>query len=118
VPGVSYYSGLLISSEIADVTRFSDHEHLCSYVGLVPGLRQSAERSHPAPSKTRSAMLNWIMIQCPRVHVRRCDSSITRFYTELAMRRGEKVAIVAAARKLMRAMYIMLKEEQAFRLDG
>ena len=56
-------------------------------------------------------MLNWIMIQCTRVHVRRCDSSITRFYTELAKRRGEKVAIVAAARKLMRAMYIMLKEE-------
>jgi hypothetical protein len=36
---------------------------------------------------------------------------------ELAKRRGEKVAIVAAARKLMRAMYIMLKQE-AFRLDG
>jgi len=118
VPGISYYSGLLISSEIADVSRFSDHEHLCSYAGLVPGLRQSAERSHPTPSKTRSAMLNWIMVQCTRVHVRSCDSSITRFYTELAMRRGEKVAIVAAARKLMRAMYIMLKEEKTFRLDG
>ena len=37
---------------------------------------------------------------------------------ELAKRRGEKVAIVAAARKLMRAMYIMLKEEKTFRLDG
>jgi len=37
---------------------------------------------------------------------------------EFARRRGEKVAIVAAARKLMRAMYIMLKEEKTFRLDG
>ena len=118
VPGVSYYSALLISSEIADVDRFSDHEHLCSYAGLVPGVRQSADRSHATPSRTRSAMLNWIMIQCTRVHVRRSDSAITRFYTELAKRRGEKVAIVAAARKLMRAMYIMLKEEKAFRLDG
>jgi hypothetical protein len=36
----------------------------------------------------------------------------------VAKRRGEKIAIVAAARKLMRAMYIMLKEEKAFRLDG
>ena len=66
-------------------------------------MRQSAESSHTTQSKTRSAMLNWIMIQCTSVHVRRCDSSITRFYTELAKRRGEKVAIVAAARKLMRA---------------
>jgi transposase len=63
VPGVSYYSGLLISSEMADVNRFSDHVHLCSYAGLVPGLRQSADRSHATQSKTRSAMLNWIMIQ-------------------------------------------------------
>lgn len=118
IPGVSYYSALLISSEIADVDRFSDHEHLCSYAGLVPGVRQSADRGHATSSSTRSAMLSWIMIQCTRVHVRRCDSAITRFYTELAKRRGEKVAIVAAARKLMRAMYIMLKEEQAFRLDG
>jgi transposase len=118
VPGISYYSGLLISSEIADIDRFPDHEHLCSYAGLVPGMRQSAESSHTTQSKTRSALLNWIMVQCTRVHVRRCDSSITRFYTELAKRRGEKVAIVAAARKLMRAVYIMLKEGQAFRLDG
>ena len=118
IPGVSHYSALLISSEIADVDRFADHEHLCSYAGLVPGVRQSADKSHSTPNRTRSVMLNWIMIQCTRVHVRWCDSAITKFYKELAKRRGEKVAIVAAARKLMRAMYIMLKEEQTFRLDG
>lgn len=118
IPGISHYPALLISSEIADVDRFADHEHLCSYAGLVPGLRQSADKSHSTPNRTRSVMLNWIMVQCTRVHVRWCDSSITKFYVELAKRRGEKVAIVAAARKLMRAMYIMLKEEQAFRLDG
>ena len=63
-------------------------------------------------------MLNWIIVQCTRVHLKGCDSSITRFYTELARRRGEKVAIVAAARKHMRAVYIMLKEEQTYRLDN
>ena len=64
-------------------------------------------------------VLNWIMVQCTRIHVRRCDSSaITKFYKQVSARRGEKVAIVAAARKLMRAVYIMLKEEQTFRLDG
>jgi transposase len=118
IPGVSYYSALLISSEIADVNRFSDHEHLCSYAGLVPGMRQSADRSHATQSRTRSALLSWIMVQVTRTHVRSCDSAITGFYNELAKRRGEKVAIVAAARKLMRAMYIMLKEEKAFRLEG
>ena len=32
--------------------------------------------------------------------------------------RGEKETIVAAARRLMRAMYVMLNEEEPFRLDG
>ncbi|MBI2937645.1 MAG: IS110 family transposase, partial [Thaumarchaeota archaeon] len=119
IPGVSFYSALLISGEIADVNRFPDHEHLCSYAGLAPGVHQSADKSYTKPSRMRNATLSWIMIQCTRVHVLHCkDSSITRFYTELAKRRGEKIAIVAAARKLMRAIYIMLKEEQAFRLDG
>jgi transposase len=117
VPGISYYSALLISSEIADINRFPDHEHLCSYAKLAPGVHQSGETQYTKRSPGDS-MLNWIMIQCTRIHVRRYDTAITKFYQQVASRRGEKVAIVAAARKLMRAIYIMLKEEQTFRLDG
>jgi transposase len=31
IPGISYYAALLISSEIADINRFPDYEHLSSY---------------------------------------------------------------------------------------
>lgn len=117
IPGVSYYAALLLSAEIADISRFPDHEHLCSYAGLSPGVRQSGERQHTSQSIGNS-MLNWIMVQCTRIHVRWCDSAITRFYQQVSRRRGDKIATVAAARKLMRAVYIMLKEGQAFRLDG
>jgi transposase len=119
VPGISYYSALLISSEISDIKRFPDHEHLCSYAKLAPGVHQSGETQYASMRRAGNSMLNWIMIQCTRIHVRRYDSSaITKFYQQVSKRRGEKVAIVAAARKLMRAIYIMLKEEQPFRLDG
>lgn len=118
IPGVSYYSALLVSSEIADVNRFPSYEHLCSYAKLSPGVRQSGDTQH-ATKATGDSMLNWIMVQCTRIHVRRCpDSAITKFYLQVSSRRGDKIAIVAAARKLMRAIYIMLKEEQTFRLDG
>lgn len=117
IPGVSHYSALLIASEIADIGRFPDHAHLCSYAKLSPGVHQSGDTQYTFRG-AGNAMLNWIMVQCTRIHVRRCDSAITRFYSQVSRRRGEKVAIVAAARKLLRAMYIMLKEEQAFRLDG
>lgn len=64
-------------------------------------------------------MLDWIMAQCTHVHVRHCaDSSITRHYNRIKARKGSKIAIMAAARKMMCAIYVMLKEERSFRLDG
>ena len=117
IPGIGHYSALLISSEIADINRFPDPEHLCSYAKLSPGVHQSGDTQYTF-SGAGNSMLNWIMIQCTRVHVRRCDSAITKFYEQVSRRRGENVAIVAAARKLMKAAYVMLKEEKAFRLDG
>lgn len=41
IPGIGYYSALLILSEIGDITRFPDSYHLCSYAGLVPATHGS-----------------------------------------------------------------------------
>ena len=119
VPGISYYGALLISSEIADINRFPDPEHLCSYAKLVPGIHQSGDTQYQKADRRGNHMLNWIMVQCAHIHVLNCDSSsITRHYKRIKESRGSKVAIVAAARKLMKAIYMMLKEERNFRLDG
>jgi transposase len=89
IPGVSHYSALLISSEIADINRFPDHEHLSSYATLSPGVHQSGKTQYTFSVPAKS-MLNWIMIQCTRIHVRRCDSAITRFYKQVAQRRERR----------------------------
>lgn len=34
IPGIDYYSGLGIYSEIGDISRFPDADHLSSYTGL------------------------------------------------------------------------------------
>ena len=118
IPGVSHYSALLISAEIADINRFPDEEHLCSYARLAPAVRQSADKRYLTPNRRGSGMLNWILIQCAHTHVRTCNSSITRHYNKLRERKGVKVATVAAARKLLCAVYFMLKEDRPFRMDG
>lgn len=41
VPGIGYYSALLIVREIGDINRFPDSYHLCSYAGLIPSTRSS-----------------------------------------------------------------------------
>ncbi len=119
IPGISYYAALLISGEIADVNRFPDYGHLCSYAKLIPGTHQSGDIQYQRTDMKGSDMLNWIMVQCTRVHVRHCTkSSITQHYQRIKARKGDKIAIVAAARKMMRVIYVMLKEERSFRLDG
>ncbi len=35
IPGIGYYSAVLVKSEIGDVNRFPFPERLCSYAGLV-----------------------------------------------------------------------------------
>jgi len=54
-----------------------------------------------------------------RVHVQWCpESRITKHYEKLKRKRGEKIAITAAARKLLQVSYHMLKNKEAFRIEG
>ncbi len=94
IPGISYYAALLISSEIADINRFPDYDHLCSYAKLVPGTHQSGEKQYQKNDRKGSDMLSWIMIQCTHLHARTCDSSITKHYNKLKARKGSKIAVI------------------------
>ncbi|MEM2618530.1 MAG: hypothetical protein QW356_03455 [Candidatus Hadarchaeales archaeon] len=59
-------------------------------------------------------MLRWILIECLWSHLK-YDTAITRFFNRVARRRGRKIAAVAAARKLLVAIYWMLKRREEFR---
>ena len=41
VPGIGYYSVLLIISEVGDINILPDSYHLCSYAGLIPSAHSS-----------------------------------------------------------------------------
>jgi len=45
VPAISYYSSLLILSEIGQIERFPSAKHLCSYAGLVRSVYSSGSKS-------------------------------------------------------------------------
>ena len=103
IPGIGYYSALLIASEICDIGRFVCGEHLCSYAGLVPSTYQSGGVvCHGKITKEGSRWLRWILMECASTHVSKYDTWISRSYRCLAGRRGKKTARVAAARKLLR----------------
>ena len=115
VPGVGYYSALLVKSEIGDVNRFPFAEKLCSYAGLVPSTYQSGGVvRHGSITKEGSRWLRWIMMECASIHVSKYDTWISRSYRCLAGRRGKSTARVAAARKLLVVCYSVLKHKRPF----
>ena len=71
IPGIGYYSALLIKSEIGDVTRFPSDERLCAYAGLVPSVHSSGSCTRYGPiTREGSRWLRWIMVECAHSHLR------------------------------------------------
>jgi transposase len=114
IPGVGYYSALLIKSEIGDVKRFPSAKQLCSYAGLVPSTYASGNTCyHGHITKQGSRWLRWILIEAA-IHAVKRPGPLRRFYHKVERKRGGKVAKVATARKLLEWMYRILKDGKTF----
>jgi transposase len=117
IPGISFYSALLLISEIGEVDRFSDSAHLVSYAGLVSSTHSSGGTTyHGGITKAGSSYLRWVLNQCTWVHVRNCpDGSIASFYDRLRRKKGQSKAMVAASAKLLKVVYWVLREKRPYR---
>lgn len=114
IPGVGYYSALLIVSEIGDIRRFKTAKQLCSYAGLVPSVYQSGNTiKRGRITKQGSRWLRWMLTQCAHVAVRK-DYELRTFYIRVSKRKGKKAATVAVARKLLVYVHKMLTLNLAY----
>jgi len=114
IPGVGYYIALLVVSEIGDVNRFPDSEKLCSYAGLVPTVRRSGGSTrHGGITKEGSKWLRWGLTQAVHTHIR-SETNLTRFYRRLVKTKPNQVAVMATARKMLKVIYWMLRNNEPF----
>jgi transposase len=117
IPGIDYYSAMIIKNEIGEIERFLDYKKLCSFAGLVPRVHQSGNtRWEGHITKEGDALLRWILIQV--VHqVVRYPGELRKFYYELKKKKSTKIAVVATARKLLRVIYCMLARKENYRYE-
>ena len=120
IPGVGFYSSLLITSEIGEIERFDRDKEVVSYAGLDPVVRESGvSRTEGRISKRGSARLRSILVQCAKVAVHTCkDEYFTRFFERLKRRKNYSIAIVATARKLLVSIYHMLDRKEVYDPPG
>jgi transposase len=120
IPGVSFYSSLLITAELGEIERFDEAKEAVSYAGLDPVVRESGDsRTEGGISKRGSGDLRWILVQCVNTAVHRCnDPYLGRFYARLKRRKNHKIAIVATARKLLVSIFHMLQRKEVYDPPG
>lgn len=115
IPGIGVFSAVAIASEIASIRRFSSHEKLACYAGLVPKLYASGDYTYFGHiTKKGSNLLRWVLVQDSYAAVRK-SKKVKRFYNRIVRKKGKKIAIVAVARKLVKYVYWVLSNDKEFR---
>ena len=114
IPGVGYYTALLVKAEVGEIGRFPHRERMTSYAGLVPSTKSSGGVTrHGRITREGSRWLRWAMVEAALVHLR-YDTPVTRAYHRIAERRGRRVARVAAARMLLEVCYSVMKHRRPY----
>ena len=115
IPGISFYSALMIKSEIGDISRFKSASKLCSYAGLIPSTYASADKvRHGRITKCGSKWLRKALINAVTSGSRN-HNRIGAFYKKLKKSKGTGKAKVAAGRKLRAIIFAMLTDQVPFR---
>jgi len=109
IKGVGPIMAAIFVAEIGDVTRFSSARHLCSWAGLTPTVHSSDDKTTRGHiSRQGNGLIRWAAVEAvARYHG---GAPIAPAYHRIAERRGNKIARVAAARKLLGLVYYGLRD--------
>ena len=114
IPGIGVYSAMILLAEIGEIQRFGTAKSLYSYAGLVPRVRESAgHKSHRGISRCGSPRLRWIMVEAAHT-AQRCCPAAAGYFDRLRKRKHPHVARVALARKLLGAVFALLRDGVCF----
>ena len=109
--GIGLLSALAVAHTLGDVSRFPSSKEAVAYTGLDPVEQSSAGKDrYGSISKAGSSVLRHLLGQAMRVAAR-YDGQLKTFYQRLANRRTKSIAKVAATRKLLIRLFIMLRDE-------
>jgi len=115
--GVGPVLGAVFVAEIGDISRFDSAKRLASWAGLTPRHRESDTRVIRGPiTKQGSGLVRWAAIEAVARY--RGGAPIQASYRRIAQRKGNKIARVAAARKLLTLVFYGIRDGEIRCLKG
>ena len=114
VPGIGPIISLVILYEIGDISRFPRVQDFASYARLVKCAKESAgKRNGTGGSKIGNVHLKWAFSEAAVLFLRG-NSEGMKFRKKLEKKHGKAKSLSILAHKLGRAVYYVLKRDQAF----
>jgi len=115
IPGIDVIVAIGLLAAIDDIQRFPSPQKLASYFGLVPRVRQSADRCfHGSITKAGSSTGRSLAIEAAQV-LARSSSPLAATYYRVRHKRGHNVAVTALARKLIHVVWQLLTKCEPYR---
>jgi transposase len=114
VPGVGKVLGLVLLYEIHDIRRFPEVGQFLSYARLVRCSHESAgKKQGTGGNKIGNAHLKWAFSEATCLFLRESDQA-KRWLARREKKHGKARALGALAARLGRAVYHLLRKQQAF----
>jgi transposase len=112
IPGIGRTAAEIVISETgADMTPFATAGHLSSWIGVCPGMNESAGMNKSGHTRHGNANLKRVLGVAAMAAIKQKDSYYAVFYRRIAARRGRQRALVAVMHKLVIAIWHVLKHK-------
>lgn len=113
IPGIGITTAMHILTQLGDIRRFERLDDLCNYVGLVPKMHGSGEKTKTGKMIKRGRKeLKIMLIEASWEAVRK-DPALMAKFNELSLRINKNKAIIRIARKMLsRIRYVLSHHEE------
>ena len=114
IPGIALITAITFLTEIEDIDRFANTDHLAGFVGLVPNYHSSGEKNNNGEMTFRGqGALRKSLIESSWIAAR-FDPALMMSHHELLKRMEPNKATIRIARKLLNRIYFVLKNKQEY----
>lgn len=114
IPGIGFVTAITFYTELIDIERFPDMDHLASYVGLVPSISSSDETlKNCGLTCRRNKYLRHLIIESSWIAIRK-DPVLLHKYNKLTKRMKKQDAIIRIAKKLLSRIRYVWKNHKEY----
>jgi transposase len=116
IPGIARKAAEIIVAETGgDMAQFATPGHLASWIGVCPGMNESAGVNKSGRTRHGNGHLKRVLGTAAMAAIKVKDSYLAVFYRRIAARRGNQRALVAVMHKLAIAIWHVLHDKVPFR---